>query len=144
MILVFGVDAQADPGGPSSPDSPCPSGLSHMTLSWVGTPVLAPGTLQILMLIDLEHLLSECSLPLYTILMKTFIIFYKVPGPQNYENFSKITHTHTHTHTHTLVVESRKPQWPTNTTFLFKFHKSALSNSSTRVWVAAEQARQEG
>ena len=23
-------------------DSPCPSGLSHMTLSWVGTPVLAP------------------------------------------------------------------------------------------------------
>ena len=40
----FGVDAQADPGGPLSPDSPCPSGLSRMTLSWVGTPVLAPGT----------------------------------------------------------------------------------------------------
>ena len=29
-------------GGLSSPDSPCPSGLSHMTLSWVGTPMLAP------------------------------------------------------------------------------------------------------
>ena len=40
----FGVAAQADPGGPLSPDSPCPSGLSHMTLSWVGTPVLAPSS----------------------------------------------------------------------------------------------------
>ena len=39
----FGVDTQADPGGSSSPDSPCLSGLSRMTLSWVGTPMLAPG-----------------------------------------------------------------------------------------------------
>ena len=28
-----------------SPDSPCPSGLSRMTLSWVGTPGLAPGNM---------------------------------------------------------------------------------------------------
>ena len=103
------------------------------------------------MLNDLEHLHSAYLLPLYTIPTKTFIIFYKVPGPQNYENFSKITHTHIHTHTHThthtqktLVVESGKPQWPTNITFLFKFHKPALSDSSTRVCMAAEQARQEG
>ena len=41
----FGVDAQAGPGGhPSSSGSPCPPELSHMTLSWVGTPMLAPGT----------------------------------------------------------------------------------------------------
>ena len=41
----FGVDAQAGPEGhPSSSGSPCPPELSHMTLSWVGTPVLAPGT----------------------------------------------------------------------------------------------------
>ena len=40
----FGVDTQAGPGGPpSSSDSPCPSELSRMNLSWVGTPVLAPG-----------------------------------------------------------------------------------------------------
>ena len=40
----FGVDAQADPGGPSSSDLPCSSDLFHMTLSWVGSPVVAPGT----------------------------------------------------------------------------------------------------
>jgi len=41
----FGVDAQAGPEGhPSSSGSPCPPELSHMTLSWVGTPMLAPGT----------------------------------------------------------------------------------------------------
>ena len=40
----FGVDAQTDPEGhPSSSGSPCPPDLSHMTLSWVGTPMLAPG-----------------------------------------------------------------------------------------------------
>ena len=40
----FGVDAQAGPEGhPSSSGSPCPPELSHMTLSWVGTPMLAPG-----------------------------------------------------------------------------------------------------
>ena len=40
----FGVDAQAGPEGhPSSSGSPCPPELSHMTLSRVGTPVLAPG-----------------------------------------------------------------------------------------------------
>ena len=41
----FGVDAQAGPEGhPSSSGSPCPPELSHMTLSWVGTPMLAPGS----------------------------------------------------------------------------------------------------
>ena len=47
----FGVDAQAGPAGfflggvgSSSPDLPCPSGFSRMTLSWVGNPVLAPGS----------------------------------------------------------------------------------------------------
>ena len=40
----FGVDAQAGPEGhPSSSGSPCPPELSHITLLWVGTPVLAPG-----------------------------------------------------------------------------------------------------
>ena len=38
----FGVDARAGPGSPSSPDPPCLSGFLHMTLSWVGSPVLAP------------------------------------------------------------------------------------------------------
>ena len=39
----FGVDAQPGPEGhPSSSGSPCPPELSHMTLSWVGTPMLAP------------------------------------------------------------------------------------------------------
>ena len=40
----FGVDAQAGLGDPSSPDSLCLSGLSRMNLSWMGTPMLAPGT----------------------------------------------------------------------------------------------------
>ena len=53
----FGVDTQVGPEGhPSSSGSPCPPDLSHMTLSWggdsragswqswVGTPMLAPGT----------------------------------------------------------------------------------------------------
>ena len=40
----MGVDAQAGPGGPSSPDAPCLSGLSHTTLSLVGSPILAPGS----------------------------------------------------------------------------------------------------
>ena len=35
----FGVDAQTE--DPWRPDSPCPSGLS----AWVGSPVLASGTL---------------------------------------------------------------------------------------------------
>ena len=40
----FEVDAQAGPEGHlSSSGLPCPPELSHMTLSWVGTPVLAPG-----------------------------------------------------------------------------------------------------
>ena len=40
----FGVDAQAGPEGhPLSSGSPCPPELSHITLLWVGTPVLAPG-----------------------------------------------------------------------------------------------------
>ena len=37
----FGVDAQAE--DPLRPGSPCPSGLC-MTLSWVGSPVLAPSS----------------------------------------------------------------------------------------------------
>ena len=42
----FGVDAQAGPEGhPLSSGSPCPPELSHVTLSWVGTPVLAPGSI---------------------------------------------------------------------------------------------------
>ena len=42
----FGVDAQAGPEGhPSNSGSPCPPELSHMALSWVGTPVLAPSSL---------------------------------------------------------------------------------------------------
>ena len=40
----FGVDAQAGPEEhPLSYGSPCPPDLSHMTLSWVETLVLAPG-----------------------------------------------------------------------------------------------------
>ena len=39
----FGVDAQAGPEGSLlSSDSPCPSELSCMTLSLMGTPMLAP------------------------------------------------------------------------------------------------------
>ena len=38
------VDARAGPGGPSSPDPPCSSGLFCMTLSWVGSLVLVPGS----------------------------------------------------------------------------------------------------
>ena len=42
----FRVDAQAGPEGhPLSSGSPCPPELSHMTLSWVGTPVLALGSI---------------------------------------------------------------------------------------------------
>ena len=37
----FGVDAQAE--DPLRPDSPCPIRSLRMTLSWVGSPVLAPG-----------------------------------------------------------------------------------------------------
>ena len=41
----FEVDTQAGPEGhPPSSGSPCPPELSYMTLSWMGTPVLAPGT----------------------------------------------------------------------------------------------------
>ena len=40
----LGVDAQAGPEGyPLSSGSPCPPDLSHKTLSWVETLVLAPG-----------------------------------------------------------------------------------------------------
>ena len=38
----FGVDARAE--DPLRPDPPCPVRLFRMTLSWVGSPVLAPGT----------------------------------------------------------------------------------------------------
>ena len=38
----FGVDAQAE--DPLRPDSPCPVRSLHMTLSWVGSPMLVPGT----------------------------------------------------------------------------------------------------
>ena len=38
----FGADAQAE--DPLRPDSPCPVRSFRMTLSWVGSPVLAPGT----------------------------------------------------------------------------------------------------
>lgn len=40
----FEVDVGGDPGSPSRTDPPCLSGLLRMTLSWVGSPVLAPGT----------------------------------------------------------------------------------------------------
>ena len=40
----FRVDARAGPGSPLSPDPPCLSGLLRMTLSWVGSSELAPGT----------------------------------------------------------------------------------------------------
>ena len=39
----FRVDAQAE--DPLRPDSPCPVRSLRMTLSWVGSPVLAPGIL---------------------------------------------------------------------------------------------------
>ena len=39
----FGVDARADSGGPLSSDQPCLSDFFHMTLTWVGSPVVAPG-----------------------------------------------------------------------------------------------------
>ena len=39
----FEVDGRADPGGPSSSDPPCSSDLFHMTMSWVGFLVVAPG-----------------------------------------------------------------------------------------------------
>ena len=56
----FGVDAQAGPEGhPSSSGSPCPPELSHMTLSWVGTPVLAPGIFLILILCTREFFLTK-------------------------------------------------------------------------------------
>ena len=38
----FGVDAQAE--DPLRPDSPCPVRSLRMTLSWVGSPMLAPGS----------------------------------------------------------------------------------------------------
>ena len=38
----FGVDAQAE--APLRPDSPCPARSLRMTLSWVGSPVLAPSS----------------------------------------------------------------------------------------------------
>ena len=39
----FGVDAQADPGGPSSSDPPCSSDLFHMTLWDVGVGGISRG-----------------------------------------------------------------------------------------------------
>ena len=41
--IIFKVSAGAAFQNPWSPDLPCLSGLLHMTLSWVGTRVLAPG-----------------------------------------------------------------------------------------------------
>ena len=41
--IIFKVSAGAAFQNPWSPDLPCLSGLLHMTLSWVGTCVLAPG-----------------------------------------------------------------------------------------------------
>ena len=40
----LGVDAWAVPGGPSSPDPPCLSGLFCMTLTWLGSPMLVLST----------------------------------------------------------------------------------------------------
>ena len=56
----FGVDTQANPEGHSSSSGlPCPPELSHMTLSWVGTPVLAPGIFLILILCTREFFLTK-------------------------------------------------------------------------------------
>ena len=46
----FRVDARAGPGSPPSSDLPCLSGLLCMTLSWVGSPVLAPALPQCLII----------------------------------------------------------------------------------------------
>ena len=65
----LGVEVQAGPEGhPSSSGSPCPPDLSHMTLSWVGTPVLAPGTSQFSHLSGITSSISgtagdHCSFP---------------------------------------------------------------------------------
>ena len=38
-----GVEARANMEGPLYPERPCMSGLFLMTLSWVGSPTVAPG-----------------------------------------------------------------------------------------------------
>ena len=67
----LGVDAQADPGGPSSPVLPCPSGLSCMTLSWVGSPMLAPNTCNPAVEAQFNYWTarSPCLLPLFCFLV---------------------------------------------------------------------------
>ena len=53
----FGVDTQADPEGhPLSSGSPCPPEFFHMTLTWVGIPVLAPSNNGILFCYRKEHI----------------------------------------------------------------------------------------
>ena len=48
------VDARAGPGSPSSPDPPCLSGLLRMTLSWVGSPMLAPSNSPLRIITDIN------------------------------------------------------------------------------------------
>ena len=68
-------------GSPSSPDLPCLSGLLRMTLSWVGSPVLASGSKRLsdfhfhficLSYIHLTYLHLHCCL--FSIKDSTFLI----------------------------------------------------------------------
>ena len=44
-IQEGGVEAEANLEGPLYPEWPCVSGFFLMTLSWMGSPIMAPGSL---------------------------------------------------------------------------------------------------
>ena len=70
----LGVEVQAGPEGhPSSSVQSCQPELSHMTLSWVGTPMLAPGS-------EEQNILFEIR---YNIYFSQTHLVYSVPFIEN-------------------------------------------------------------
>ena len=77
----FRVDAQAE--DPLRPGSPCPIRSLSMTLSWVGSPVLAPGTADVVNLISGSQAFSKTSLNIW----KFTVLVLVEPGLENFEHY---------------------------------------------------------
>ena len=72
----FGVDGRADPGGPSSSDPPCSSDLFHMTLSWVGFPMVGPGnSIGKAGILSLSYLFAENIIIFFIVLGGLYLMF---------------------------------------------------------------------
>ena len=93
----FGVDAQADPGGPSSPDSPLHIRPLRMTFVMGGNSQLAPSIRSIPQwLTRRQHCCSYSSMLLSTPTLDTFHFLLVIPSLQatlqfSYRQFTYVT-----------------------------------------------------